>query len=122
MTRPPRHSPDATPGIAALLGAMLCALLTALLGRVRLRPRDIAFPGVMAVVLRAEQDVESFGETEPYEEWIAVPAPWRAGQGVGRDCARRRRGKPCPGARTPARERGPPWPHRTLADLITGMA
>ncbi|MCX7382733.1 MAG: hypothetical protein NT133_15245 [Alphaproteobacteria bacterium] len=81
MTRPPRHSPDAPPGIAAIIGALLCGLLAALLrgGRVR---RDVrSLDGAMASVLEATRAATEDFLSEEWVEWVAVPAPWRAGQG-----------------------------------------
>ncbi|MCX7383792.1 MAG: hypothetical protein NT133_20775 [Alphaproteobacteria bacterium] len=83
MSTPPLHRPHACAEdrIAALLGGMLWALLAALLGGARRRrAADAAMEqrGVTVVVLRALADAEAIAE--PYVEWVAVPAPWRAGR------------------------------------------
>ena len=79
MTRLPRHSPDATPGIAAIIGALLCVLLAALFGG-RRRRDGRSLDGTIAAVLRAEEEAAE-DLFEEWVEWVAVPAPWRAGQG-----------------------------------------
>ena len=68
-------------GIAALIGGMLGAWLYALLGWLRggrAAWSAHALEGTLAPVLVAQAEI-SF-ETEPYVEWIAVPAPWRNGR------------------------------------------
>ena len=123
MTRPPSHPQAAAPGIAAVLGGMLCALLAALLGSAGTRRPGNALSGAMAGVLRAIQDADDAidGEPEEYVEWIAVPAPWRAGQGHGPSCARiprlARRF-----VRLGAWGRGPPGPIATFGPPKTRFA
>lgn len=123
MTQPPAHSPHAAQDIAAVLGGMLCALLAALLGLVRFggvgarAARPDGYNGVMAGVLRAAADADF--EAEPEVEWIAVPAPWRAGQGALRSCGRATDAPP-PGTMPAAR--GPPWGHTMFEALPTGIA
>ena len=119
MTRPPSHPPCAAPGIVAVIGDMLCVLLAALLGVAGARPRAVALPGVMVGVLRAAAEADM--AMEPEVEWVAVPAPWRAGQGWGAKCARPRKlARPFLGAR--GRGRGPPARLAMSGGLITGMA
>ncbi|MCX7380624.1 MAG: hypothetical protein NT133_04200 [Alphaproteobacteria bacterium] len=66
--------------MAALIGEMLAALLYALFGLAlrRAARRAAALEGTLTPVLEAEAAAGC--ETEPYVEWIAVPAPWRNGK------------------------------------------
>lgn len=119
MTRPPFPSPHVAPGIAALLGGLLCTLLAALLGVAKARPRDCT--GTMACVLRAEAAIDL--ELEPAVEWVAVPAPWR--NGIWR--VKPRRGafmaqRPRSSGPRAARVRAPPCPVIPCEDWRTGMA
>ncbi len=108
-------------GIAAGFG-MLCALLAALLGLAVTRPRAMADAGTMGLVIRTVADAE-VAPVEEWVEWIAVPAPWRAGQGVGRSCARvRGAGAPRPRQIRARRGRGPPWRPPSPCTEQTGMA
>ena len=115
MSRPTALVPDDAPGMAAILGGLLLALLAALLGRARARRHALAYTGVMAAA--PEPDDLAY---EPYVEWIAVPAPWRAGQGIG--VFRRRPAWPWLAEPPVARMRGPPVANFALFDLLTGMA
>ncbi len=79
MPRPTTHRLDDATRIAAALGAVLGALLAALLGATGMRRRATwapVEPGVMTGVLRAIAEADM--ADEPYVEWVAVPAPWRA--------------------------------------------
>ncbi len=111
-------------GIAALIGGILGALLYALLGWLRREDgswRAHELEGTLAPVLVAQAEI-SF-ETEPYVEWVAVPAPWRNGRllpvrharalgmALGVRCVR-----PC------VLGRGPPWGDFRFEGLRTGMA
>ncbi len=119
MTRPPSPHPSAPLGIAALLGVLLRVLLAALLGAAKARPRDVAAPGLLTGILRAEQDAEF--AFEPLEEWIAVPAPWRAGQGIRRSCPRAAT-DPRRAARPHAGGRGPPTRQIPSETTVSGIA
>ncbi|MCX7383174.1 MAG: hypothetical protein NT133_17585, partial [Alphaproteobacteria bacterium] len=121
MTRAPKTAPDAVLGIHAVIGGMLCALLAALPDVARVRPRAAAYTGVMEVALRAAAEIDI--EVEPYVEWIAVPAPWRATQG-----AARRRGRAMESRGSGVRAgfgmgppgRGPPVWRPSFAKVLTG--
>ncbi len=122
MTPPPALPRDAAPGLAAILGSLLCALLAALLGVARVRPRAGDDAGVMAMVARCAAEAEE-PLFEEWVEWIAVPAPWRATQGLWRYCARAWGGwSPRPGLWRGKRGRGPPARHFALCTASTGMA
>ncbi|MCX7382917.1 MAG: hypothetical protein NT133_16235 [Alphaproteobacteria bacterium] len=121
MTRPPHHLPDANHGFAALFGGILRVLLAALLGVAAVRKRDDEYAGVMAGALRAARDAEVAMPCA--EEWVAVPAPWRAGRlqpwarfpisrAARPDVARRRR----------ALVRAPPLPFVPPGGWRTGIA
>ncbi len=118
MNRPPAPHPDAANGIAAILGVLLHALLSAILGRRAVRPRDAEYSGMLGAVLRAQADTRT--PAEPWEEWIAVPAPWRAARLLPARHARtpssRTRARPA------ARMRGPPAPHTIIRAEPTGIA
>lgn len=121
MTRATEHAPNAANGIAATIGGMLYALLAALLGVARVRPRAAAYTGVMEVALRAAAAAEF--ETEPYVEWIAVPAPWRNGRLLPKRHARTPRADaPRHIARLDACAQGPPVRRTSYGGAITGMA
>ncbi len=106
---PPRPTLTA-PGIAAILGGLLRVLLAALLGGVRGGRHALAYTGVMEAAPEAEDLAY-----EPYVEWIAVPAPWRAGQGIRLWC-RRGPSRPRHALRPVVRERGPPVPRISSTD------
>lgn len=127
MTRPPAPRPDVAPGILAI-GELLFALLAALLGLARAQPRaagsGAAGVWVAISVRRADTASGAWADQpedwtlEPAVEWIAVPAPWRAGRllppWVSRPyCVAEPR--LCP------RGRGPPMAAR-CAPAPTGMA
>ncbi|MCX7384030.1 MAG: hypothetical protein NT133_22010 [Alphaproteobacteria bacterium] len=117
MTRPPPHPLDDAPGIAAILGGMLFALLAALLGGARARRRALAVTGVMAAVPLEPVELDY----EPWVEWVAVPAPWRACQGIGRSCPRLHGPTgPCGAMQTAVR--GPPCPVFGHFYVLPGMA
>ena len=111
MRQPNALLAPAPHGIAALIGGMLGAWLYALLGWLRGKHEvweAHELEGTLAPVLVAQAGI-SF-ETEPYVEWVAVPAPWRNGRLLPKRHAR------VPGAQTPAHGvrlaalvRGPPW-------------
>ena len=117
--------PDFAPaphGIAALIGGMLGALLYALLGWLR-GEREAweghELEGTLAPVLVAQAEI-SF-ETEPYVEWVAVPAPWRNGRLLP---PRHARGVALVlrVARLRVLGRGPPWGDFRFIAWRTGMA
>ncbi len=117
MTHPPSHPLDAAPGIAALLGGMLFALLAALLGTAGVRRRALSVTGVMAAIPQEPIDLDY----EPWVEWVAVSAPWRACQGIGRPCSHPRGPSgPCGAMRTSVR--GPPPPVFRQCNPLPGMA
>ncbi|MCX7382321.1 MAG: hypothetical protein NT133_13080 [Alphaproteobacteria bacterium] len=59
--------------VLSTLAVVLRALLAAVFGAAAMKPRDHrALDGCI-------RPIEAMPETVPYEEWIAVPAPWRAG-------------------------------------------
>ena len=112
MRRPPAHPLATAPhGIAALLGGMLGVLLYALLAWLRQErgAREAGdLEGTLAPVLVMQAGISL--ETEPYVEWVAVPAPWRNGRLLPKRHAR------VPGTQIPAHGvrlaglvRGPPW-------------
>ena len=119
MSPAPTHPPDAARDIAAFIGGMLWALLAALLGRARARPREDGYLGVMALVERAALAAEI--ETPCWEEWVAVPAPWRATQGV-RLRARARVDAPRRAVHPGVWGRGPPVRFAMHGGSMTGMA
>ncbi len=88
MTRLPAPPLDDARRIAALIGALLAALLAALLGLARpARARaPLMTEGTLTGVLCAMAAIDF--ETEPYVEWVAVPAPWRNGRLLPRRHAR----------------------------------
>ncbi len=98
MPQAPTPSPNAAHGLAAIIGTMLRALLAALLGAASARRRALTRPGVTVVVLHAALAADM--QAEPEVEWVAVPAPWRAGQLLPQDNRARR-------AITPHRALGP---------------
>ncbi|MCX7382112.1 MAG: hypothetical protein NT133_11980 [Alphaproteobacteria bacterium] len=121
MTPAPTHPWTAANGIAALMGGMLRALLAALLGVARARPRAVTAPGMTSVVLRAAADAEM--ATEPYVEWVAVPAPWRAGRLLpGRHARAPEADSSDSGVRFGALVHGPPGGFSMFGGLRTGNA
>ena len=123
MTRPRHPSPDVRLGIADIVGAMLRVLLAALLGGWR-APRDAtALDGTMTPLLEATRAAaeDLFAEMV---EWVAVPAPWRAGQGRFRTrfLLRVRPRGLWAEAWLVAFGRGPPGRDATNSGWITGMA
>ncbi len=123
MTRLPRNFPEAPPGLAAIIGALLCVLLAALLRGRRGRRDAISLDGTVAAVLRAEADAAE-DLFEEWVEWVAVPAPWRAGQGRFRTrfLLRARPRGLWAEAWLVAFGPGPPGRHATNSGWITGMA
>ena len=123
MPRPTVPAPQPTNGIAALIGEMLAELLYALFGLAlrRAARRAAALEGTLTAVLEAE--AAAGFETEPYVEWVAVPAPWRNGKllrpwhgralSIPLPCRFRRRG---------AFGRGPPARALTSGRQQTGTA
>lgn len=120
MTHPPAPPPDDARRIAALIGGMLGALLAVLLGVAR-PGKARALPSVLNCVLRSAADVEM--EAEAYVEWVAVPAPWRAGRLLPRHHARALGAQSLHRTlRTGALVHGPPAGFLKNSVLMTGMA